>query len=190
MNGLPGKSAMALTLLIGIAGCARGPVPPDAGVVLPPLRATTSDVNAFATVVLDRLQPRSISESREYCGIILRADDGTLYTSPIVSGTEYACEMPSVIGTVVATFHTHGSYSPDFENELPSTSDVMGDFSQRIDGYVSTPAGRVWLNDYSERQVILLCGPDCISADPNNNPQDAGYIPARLTLAELRARAT
>ena len=68
--------------------------------------------------------------------------------------------MPSVIGEVVATFHTHGSYSPEFENELPSLSDVLGDFSQRIDGYVATPAGRVWLNDFEN---LRGCGPKASS---------------------------
>ena len=187
MTDLPRRSAMALLVLLGGVACAPGPMTPGAGTMLPPLRSDTSDANAFATVVLDRLQPRSITESREYCGIILRADDDSLYTSPIAAGNEFSCKMPSVIGEVVATFHTHGSYSPEFENELPSLSDVLGDFSQRIDGYVATPAGRVWLNDYSERQVVLLCGEGCITADPRTDPNDGGLIPVRLTVDELRA---
>ncbi len=180
------RSAVALFLLGSTLACA--PAPQDQTVTLPPLRSASTDANGFATQVLNSLQSRSIAESREYCGLILRAPDGGLYTSPILAGGEDFCEMPSVIGDVVATFHTHGSYSPDFDNEVPSLADVAGDFSQRIDGYVATPAGRVWHIDYETRQINLLCGPECVTFDPANDPADAGFVPASFTLPELRAR--
>ena len=180
------KSAMALFLLGSLLACT--PAPDGSTVTLPPLRTSSADANGFATQVLDSLQARSIAERREYCGLILRAPDGGLYTSPILSGGEDFCEMPSVIGDVVATFHTHGSYSPDFDNEVPSLTDVAGDFSQRIDGYVATPAGRVWHIDFETRQIVLLCGPECVAFDPDNDPSDAGFVPPSFTLPELRAR--
>ena len=188
MQVLNHRLAVALLLSVGLWACAPTPDGPDASVTLPPLSTSTRDANAFAVEVLDRLQPRSIAESREYCGLILRSPDGGFVTSSIVSGGEDYCEMPSVIGSVVASFHTHGSYSPDYENEVPSVTDVLGDFGQRIDGYVGTPGGRVWHVDYEPREIILLCGLGCIYADPNDDPSDVGFIPVRMTLPELRDR--
>ena len=160
------------------------------GAVLPPLQSDTQDVNGFAAQVLNSLQPRSIAESREYCGLIMRAEGGGLVTSRINPGTEDSCEMPRVIGDVVATFHTHGSFSPAYDNEVPSMSDVAGDFSQRIDGYVSTPGGRLWHVDFETRRIYLLCGPGCLRSDPNNEPKDAGFVPQSFTVPQLRARFT
>ena len=181
------KSAVALLVCASVVACAPTPNLSKRA-AQPGLRSTTTDANQFAISVLDSLQARSIAESREYCGLILRAPDGGLVTSAIFAGAEDNCSMPSVIGDVVATFHTHGSYGPEYDNEVPSVSDVMGDLSQRVDGYVATPGGRVWHIDYETRRINLLCGPLCITSDPNDVPKDAGFVPASFTLPQLRAR--
>ncbi|SFS12923.1 DUF4329 domain-containing protein [Yoonia litorea] len=191
MRNLKRQTTLALFAIGVLVGCStgNGGTPNLAKIqTIAPIFAETDDVDGFATRVLDGLQPRSIGESREYCGLIIREPDGQLRTSRILPGGEDFCEMPSVIGDVVASFHTHGSYSPLYDNEVPSMSDVKGDFEQRIDGYVATPGGRVWHVDYETRSIRLLCGPLCITSDPRNDPADAGFVPDSFTVGELRER--
>jgi hypothetical protein len=64
----------------------------------------------------------------------------------------------------------------------------LGDFDARIDGYIGTPGGRVWLVDYDAQIARQLCSEMCITSDPQNDPGDAGFVPQSFTLDELRAR--
>jgi len=179
------RIAVSVIGLVALLGCA------DATVVasdLPSVTGRTEDIDRFAIGVLGSLQARSIAESREYCGAIFESPDGGLATSPIARGTEASCDIKFSALPVVAWFHTHGSFSPRYDNEVPSVEDVEGDFNARIDGYVATPAGRVWLIDYETGIIRQLCGRGCITADPNDDPRAALPVPQSLTLAELRAR--
>jgi len=153
-----------------------------------PIIAQTDDIDAFATSVLNDLQPISIAESREYCGFIYETADGRLAATPIRRGGEDFCDLPAITDSTLASFHTHGGFSDKYDNEVPSVDDVVGDFDEGIDGYVGTPAGRVWLIDYDEQIARQLCSVSCITADPNDDPEAAGYIPQSFTLPELRER--
>ena len=64
----------------------------------------------------------------------------------------------------------------------------MGDFSFGIDGYVSTPGGRVWRVELDERAALLICGQGCVEVDPNYRYSDDFGIRSRYTVQELRAR--
>lgn len=178
-------SAVALLGLFALVSCTEDE---DAFPDRAPIISDTDDVDAFATEVLDALQPASIAESIEYCGYIYTLDDGTLAATPARRGGEDFCDLPEASDDVIASFHTHGGYSDLYDNEVPSVDDALGDFESQIDGYVGTPAGRVWLIDYETRLISQVCGSTCITSDPNDDPSDAGFIPQTFTLEELRAR--
>ncbi len=153
-----------------------------------PTFATTGDIDTFAKTILDDLQPVSISESREYCGYIYETDNGGLAATPIIRGGEDFCDLPDPDDSTLASFHTHGGFSDRYDNEVPSVDDVLGDFEAMIDGYIGTPSGRVWLVDYDAQIARQLCSSTCITSDPNDDPEDAGFIPQSFTLEELRER--
>lgn len=154
----------------------------------PPIIAQTDDVDLFATQVLNGLQPQSIAESREYCGYIYRTEAGELTATAAARGAEDYCDLPEPDDSVLASYHTHGGFSDAYDNEVPSVDDVRGDFDAGIDGYIGTPGGRVWLVDYEAQIARQLCNVMCITADPDNDPTDAGFVPQTFTLEELEAR--
>ena len=177
-----------------LAACAEAPpLPADTPALskiqtLPPQVASSGDVDTFATEVLNSIQGRSIRESREYCGFIVRRPDGILETSRILPGGEDFCEIMQSSQNVIASFHTHGSYSPRYDNEVPSLNDALSDIEAGTDGYVSTPGGRVWRIDHETRIIEQLCGLGCVTSDPRNNTRHGAPVPNRFTLGQLRAR--
>ncbi|WP_198007044.1 DUF4329 domain-containing protein [Roseobacter sp. CCS2] len=154
----------------------------------PPIIAQTDDIDVFATSLLNGLQPVSIAESREYCGYIFETETGGLAATAPSSGREDFCDLPPPDDNVVASYHTHGSYSDVYDNEVPSLDDVKGDFDAEIDGYISTPAGRVWLVDFDAQIARQLCNEMCVTSDPNDDPDNSGFVPQSFTLEELAAR--
>ena len=176
---------VALIGIVALVSCTEDTADTRAGA---PVFAETDDIDGFVLSVLDGLQPASISESREYCGYVYQTDDGQLATTQIVQGGEDFCDLPEPDETTLASFHTHGGFSDKYDNEVPSIDDVTGDFDAEIDGYVATPGGRVWLIDAQTRIIRQLCAAPCITSDPENDPEDAGFVPQSFTLPELRAR--
>lgn len=170
---------------IGTASKIIQSAPQTAPVTAP---VVTSAVDAYAKTLLDALQPRSIAESREYCGYIYRRADGGLAATPAIPGDEASCDLPYPSQNTVASYHTHGSYSRSYDNEVPSTGDLRSDFAFGTDGYVSTPGGRLWRVDHRQRIAILICGPLCIYADPRDDPSDAGHVAQSYTLGQLQRR--
>jgi hypothetical protein len=154
----------------------------------PPTIAETDDVDTFAKSVLNNLQPQSIAQSVEYCGYIFETAAGELAATPARRGGEDFCDLDEPDASVTASYHTHGGFSENYDNEVPSTDDVAGDFEAGIDGYISTPGGRVWHVDYEDQIARQLCNTLCVTSDPNNEPEDAGFVPQTFTLEELEAR--
>lgn len=134
---------------------------------------TTEEI-AFAKSVLDDLQPQSIAQNREFCGFIGLNEDGDYIATTPTRGRKGSCqpEMDDDFEPL-ASFHTHGAHSADYDSELPSTDDLLADMDEGVDGYIGTPGGRVWFNDSSKERSFLLCGPRCISSDPGYDPDDA-----------------
>ena len=95
--------------------------------------------------VLAQLQPISIAENVEYCGYIGFDDEGTLTATKATQGDTGSClaDEPDDLAVIVASYHTHGGYSSDYFNEVPSADDIEGDEAEGIDGYVATPGGRL-----------------------------------------------
>lgn len=150
-------------------------------------QSQTQEEMAFAHSVLNALQARSIAEGREYCGYLARNRAGELVATPAVRGDEASCEpdYPDDGLVVFADYHTHGAYHPDYENELPSLTDVEGNMELEIDGYISTPGGRLWFVDGSRGVSSQICPDTCVLIDPNG--RDEGNVPRKVTLRQLRA---
>lgn len=149
----------------------------------------TGAERAFVSAVLADLQLRSYAENREFCGYIGLDRTGTLASTPVMSGSEASCELPYVPAgfTLIASFHTHGTYSPYYASEWPTTQDVATDASDGIDGYIATPGGRLWHVDTDTLTVTQLCGRGCLPQDPAYVAADDGPLRASMTYRELLA---
>ena len=142
----------------------------------------------LAKAALESLQAQSFSENTEFCGYIVRNAEGEMVISDIVQGEESSCLPPDVYedDVILASFHTHGAFEIDTPAEFPSVGDVEGDEAEGIDGYVSTPGGRMWFVDGSETIVSQLCGVGCLSQDPNFVEGLDGDLALSYTLEQLR----
>jgi len=148
------------------------------------------DIDRFVLAHFDRIQPPSIRENREYCGLVGFDADGLLAVTPARPGTVDSCDPGAAPPgfEVIASYHTHGGYTPDADSEVPSVDDLLGDLEDGIDGYVATPGGRVWLNLSEEELTFQLCGRGCVPADPTFRACPADPPAIDYTLNELRAR--
>lgn len=150
----------------------------------------TDELDLFAVAYFDKIQPLSIRDKVEYCGLFGYDAAGRLAATEVVRGERDSCdpglEPPGF--EVLASFHTHGAYARDADSEVPSVDDLLGDFEEGIDGYVATPSGRVWLNLLEEEVSFQLCGKGCVYADPKFRPCPA-FLPAEeYTIETLELR--
>lgn len=187
----------ALLLGIGLAACG---VLPGAEVI--PRKAATGDLvhiapqprqtdpDLFAIAFLDSIQGQSIGEQREFCGFFYRDDGGAVRATPPRRGTFATCSMPAPrpgFG-VFASYHTHGAYGEEFDNEVPSVTDLESDFALGLNGYVSTPGGRVWRVNRDSRDTVQLCGLGCVTSDPGFVPRNESGVFSRYNLLQLALR--
>lgn len=142
---------------------------------------------AYVSSILAELQLRSFAENREYCGYVGRDRLGGLMQTPPVTGVEASCRLPFVPPgmTLLASFHTHGTYSPYYASEWPTTQDMARDASESLDGYISTPGGRLWHVDTDSMTVTQLCGRGCLPQDPRYVAADDGPVQVSMSYAEL-----
>lgn len=147
-------------------------------------------VDQFAIAFLDSLQARSIAERREYCGHFFVDGTGQIRATPPEPGTFAGCEMaiPQPGQGIFASYHTHGAFGRTYDNEVPSPLDLVSDFDFGIDGYVSTPGGRIWLIDVQTRTARQLCGLRCVTWDPGFQPIGERTIRQIYTLEGIKAR--
>jgi len=145
---------------------------------------------AFIKAQLNALQPRSIAENREYCGYLGLTPAGAYAISPPVRGDGSGCrpDNPPESLRIIASYHTHAAYAPRYDSEAPSAQDVEGDISEGVNGYISTPGGRLWFVDGRAQEAVLLCGLDCVASDPRFQPDADFPIRTIFTLSALRAR--
>lgn len=100
----------------------------------------------------DRLQevnPRSVRENREYGGSIYRHGDGTYSSTKPIKGTNDSVAFNPITivprgTTATAYYHTHAAYDPRYASEVFSRQDIRFLRFWRLDGYLATPAGRMW----------------------------------------------
>ena len=151
----------------------------------------TGELDIFAAKYFDWLQPRSIREGIEYCGLFGVDGKGNLAAILAQPGNADSChpgEAPAGF-EVLASWHTHGAYDRDADTEAPSWGDLDSDIEEGIDGYIATPGGRLWFNDAVARKSFLICGVGCVIADQDYRPCPAFTPETEHTLDSLRARA-
>lgn len=168
-----------------------------AALVLPGLstaedrRALDGPLEHFAAAHFDRIQPRSIADGVEYCGLFGYDADGKIAATQAVRGGADSCQPDRAPDrfVVLASWHTHGAYDRGADTEVPSLDDLVSDIEEGIDGFIATPGGRLWFNYAEGRRSVLLCGPGCVYSDPEYRPCPAFPPGARYTIRTLRERA-
>lgn len=145
---------------------------------------------AFARTFLDAIQPRSIALRRELCGFFYVDPDGELAATTPRVGSFSGCDMevPEAGSGVFASYHTHSAFAAGYDNEVPSAQDLASDFQLGLDGYVSTPGGRLWHVDYGTRRVRQVCGLGCVFMDPGFRPVDEAGIRTSYSIEDLTRR--
>lgn len=148
-------------------------------------------IEAFAREQLNALQERSFAENIELCGIIYETPDGQLGVLREEGGGEATCDIAFFDEgdrVAVASFHTHGRHSREYDGEVPSLTDIQSDIDVGVDGYIATPGGRLWHIDHEQEVARLVCGPGCMAQDPRYFPCRGDLIARGYTIEELRAR--
>lgn len=127
---------------------------------------------ALAKELLAELQTKSIRRNREYCGYLGYDAEGRLLASRAQRGRAESClpRWPDRFDPV-ASYHTHGGYDPDSWSEIPSGMDMTSDAADGIDGYISTPGGRLWFVDSSVMVARQICGVGCLPMDRDFEPE-------------------
>ncbi len=163
--------------------------PPDRAAPATAEATATGAELAFVSTILADLQRRSFAENREFCGYLGLDAAGRLAATPISTGDEASCPLPTISPglTLLASFHTHSTYSPDYASEWPTTQDVLTDASDGIDGYIATPGGRLWHVDTDTLTVRELCGRGCLPQDPNYVAAEDGPLRPVMTLRDLQS---
>ena len=178
----------ALLALVGLVHCSSEPL----GVSLNDPRPTPHSAAeiAFATQVLDDLQDRSFLENREYCGLIGVDASGAFVATPAVRGRRSSCVPGPAFEdmVVLASYHTHGGHSADYDSEVPSSTDLEADMDDAVDGYIATPGGRLWYHDARAESVELICDATCLTQDPDYDEDDVDPFYDQYDLEGLLAR--
>lgn len=168
------KWALGLVALYFLVSCVGGFLEDEPK---PRVQPQTMGEIAFTKVFLSSIQAQSFAENREYCGYIGLNPDGSFGATQPRRGKINNC-VPRYAARdfrVLASYHTHGAYSDQFDTELPSYEDLRADIYEGIDGYIATPGGRVWYNDAAAHYAQLICGAGCVKADPRHT--DISYLP-------------
>jgi hypothetical protein len=182
------RIALLIPALIALSACAATPV--DTIQMDPRPIAQTQREVAFVSGLFNDIQGRSISENREYCGLIGVDSTGAYVASPARRGGVASCLPPSrssVGFQVLASYHTHGSASLNYYTEIPSYDDMRTDIEDGTDGYIATPGGRLWYVDARARIARQLCGLDCLVDDPNHVEDQDYRVYQKYSLNQLRA---
>ena len=142
---------------------------------------------ALAKQILGDLQRPSIRENVEYCGYLGFTRAGRLTASKPTRGDEASClaDEPKNIAVITASYHTHGAFSEEYFGEIPSGDDMEGDEEMGIDGYVSTPGGRLWYVDTTDMVASQLCGIGCLARDARFRRGADGHIKQSYSYKQL-----
>lgn len=152
--------------------------------------AQSADEIEFVSALLAPMNTLSVEFNREVCGWIIQNPDGSYSSTKHSWGTEASClSLPIEPGqNVVSSWHTHAAWARGYDGEVPSVTDVEGDLRAGVNGWVSTPGGRLWFVNGNTGDIHQVCGRDCLPADPNFFPEEHGPVAKSYTLEGLRAR--
>ncbi len=137
---------------------------------------------------LSAAQLLSFEANREYCGYLGRLPDGTITTTDLVRGGHDGCTPVFAEDEMElsASLHTHGAYDPSVPAEFPTSLDIASDAREGVNGFVSTPGGRLWFIDGTRKVATQLCGLGCLPQDPFFRAGDDGVIRQSYTIRQLR----
>lgn len=137
--------------------------------VVPSVQAQSAEEIAFAQAHLDQVQEASLRRNREFCGLYAYDQDGKLVATPARRGRKASCVPRDADADleVFASYHTHGAYDENYENEVPSVEDVESDIEDDTYGFIATPGGRLWFVDKDTGVSRQLCGLGCLRSDPD-----------------------
>lgn len=192
------RIAAALVALTALVACDQavnvpqlsssgGAIDPDGGPNGTPA-PTVDRADAFARQYLNNIQGPSFAQGREFCGYFIMDAQGGIFSTDPIPGTLDSCQLPYPPVGAFASWHTHGAYDPRYDNEVPSPPDLISDFELGMDGYVSTPGGRVWRNEYDILASFQICGQGCVAVDPGFVPENEAGIRQQYTVDALYAR--
>ena len=138
----------------------------------------TGEELAYVRQIFSEIQPWSIEINAEICGYIGYNRMGQLTRTRHSVGQEASCRLPQWPSkmVVIASYHTHSTWSRHYDSEVPSTLDMESDESSEIDGYVATPGGRLWYVDSDTMTTGQICGVGCLFQDPGFRPDPPGTI--------------
>ncbi len=114
---------------------------------------------AAARHALKTVNPASISENREYGGVVYKNKNRTYsYTKGIKgSAASVLLDYNTPSGTTLsADYHTHGSYDPLYDNENFSPTDVEVNKVLQINGYLATPKNQFKYYQYGDDNIFNL----------------------------------
>lgn len=146
---------------------------------------------AAAHAILSQRQPLSFAENKQYCGYIGVLGDSRYMAADVTRGRSDSClprsDESRFVG-VKASLHTHARFGPGADSEVPSSNDLEGDMSERVNGYVATPGGRLWFIDGRTGLATQVCPTGCMGQSPDFVAGHAGPIAGRYAWQELRQR--
>jgi len=110
--------------------------------------------------VLNRVNPLSVQQNVEYGGWVVLNRDGSYSPTETVTGDNSSVTIPGSLipsGTrPTATVHTHAAFDPRYDNENFSETDLEGDRSNNLDGYLATPGGQFKYHEVATGNIITL----------------------------------
>lgn len=183
------KRALVLCVTLLLGACTA---PPDPSAIQMEPRAQPQSQReiAFMSRLFSDIQPASFAARREYCGLIGVDAAGNFIATEPVKGRVSSCLPPDprfADFQVLASYHTHGAWHPDYLTELPSFEDMRTDIQDGTDGYIATPGGRFWYVDARNRLARQICGRGCLVSDPGYQPDPDFPVSGTYTLDDLRA---
>lgn len=165
---------LAIGLLVGAAG---------------PVVAQSADEVAYVRDMFQQMQRLSFQKGVEVCGFVGYDRDGRLAHSGPETGDYATCDMdwPGNL-TVIASYHTHGLFDPDYVAEMPSDQDMLSDQSMAVNGWVATPGGRLWHVDSARMTTRQICMQSCLPRAPGYDPATDGSIAKSYDFDQLVRR--
>ncbi len=110
--------------------------------------------------VLNRVNPLSVAENREYGGFVVINPDGSYSPTDTVTGDISSVQIPFSLvppgSRATASVHTHAAFDPRFDNENFSPTDLASDLNSMTDGYLATPGGQFKLHEFQTGRITTL----------------------------------